>query len=407
VQRPDIQKIIENDISLLAFLAGLLEKYIPETRVLNPGVIVDEFFRTLTSELDFKIEANNMVRVAENLKGFPEIVIPKVYRQFSTVKILTLEKLDGIPANDLAAIERANVDKKLLVEVGARAFVKSVMIDGLFHGDMHGGNLLIIPGTDPETGAPKGKLGIIDFGIVGRLSQRSRDQLANMVMALISEDFENLCYIYAELGAADPSINFEGFQREVRNNIAPLMGLTLGEINVGQVLSESTRIAAKYNIQIPGEWMIVFKAILTMESLGRTLDPEFDLLRLGQDIAKELVANQYSMQRLSKDLLWVAKDMASLLQVVPRQIRWMFRKFNSNDFAFEIKSPDLEAIRGEIDQHGRRTSLSVITAGLFMAGAIGLQYSGSHTLFSYPFFSIIFFAAGFLFLITLLLKSFR
>src|SRR5687768_9988285 len=100
--------------------------------------------------------------------------------------------------------------------------------------------------------------------------------------------------------------------------------------------------------------MIVFKAILTIEGMGRTLDPEFDLLKMGEELVKDLVKSQYSVQRLSKDFLWVAKDVASLLQVLPRQIRWMFRKFNSNDFAFEIKSPELQDIRKQLDINGRR-----------------------------------------------------
>ncbi len=398
VQRPEIAKIIDNDVSLLAFLAGLLEKYVPETRIIGPKTIVEEFFRTLSYEVDFIVEANNMSRMAQNMSVIPEIVIPKIYRALSTSKILTLEKLEGIRVNDLKALDAAGIDKKHVVEIGAKAFFRSVMIDGIFHGDLHGGNLFILPGN---------KLGIIDFGIVGRLSQKSRDQLANMVMALVTEDYETLCYQYAELGSAGPSIDFDAFQREVRNTLSPYLGMSLKDVNAGKVLIEATRIATKYDIRVPGDWMLVFKAILTIEGMGRTLDPDFDLLVMGQDLVKDLVKEQYSFPRLSKDFLWVAKDIASLLQVLPRQIRWMLRKLNSNDFAIEIKSPDLRDLRVQLDLNARRTSLSVLAAGLFIAGSLTVGQSSETTLWGYPLISMIFFCGGSVLLVNLFFKSFK
>jgi ubiquinone biosynthesis protein len=395
VQRPEIEKIIETDVSLLAFLAGLLEKYVPESRIVGPTVVVEEFFRTLSFELDFVVEANNIAKISENTASVQEVVLPKVYKSHSTHKILTLEKFEGIRVNDIKSLDAAGIDRKKIVEIGARTFFKWVMIDGLFHGDLHGGNLFILPGN---------RLGIIDFGIVGRLSQRARDQLSNMVISLLTEDYENLCYEYAELGASGASVDFEGFQREVRNALSPYMGLALSDLNVGKVLIEATKVATKYNIKVPGDWMLVFKAILTIEGMGRALDPEFDLLTVGQDLVKDLVKNQYSMQRMSKEMMWVAKDVAMLLKVLPRQIRWMFRKFNSNDFAFEIKSPDFQQVREQLDINGRRLSLSVMASGLFIAGSIALSHSSDQAISGYSPTSVVCFSVGSVFLAGFLLK---
>lgn len=398
VQRPEIERLIETDISLLAFLAGLLEKYVPETRVIGPRLVVDEFFRTLSQETDFAIEANNMGRIAKNLAVFPEIVIPKVFKSLSTHRVLTLERLEGVRVNDIKAMDAAGIDRKRVVQTGARAFFKSVMIDGLFHGDLHGGNLFVLPGN---------RLGMIDFGIVGRLSERSRDQLASMVMALLNEDFETLCYVYADLSSSSHAIDFEGFQREVRNTLAPYLGLSLNELNAGRVLIEATRIATRYNIQVPGDWMIVFKAILTIEGMGRTLDPEFDLLALGQDLVGDLVKRQYSMERISRDLLWVAKDTASLLQILPRQIRALLRKLSANDFALELKLPQLEDLREQLDLNGRRGSLSLLASGLFVASALALQGQATHHVAGYPLPAVLFFAGGCLMLVRLFFRSFK
>lgn len=396
VQRPEIDKIIETDVSLLAFLANLLEKYVPETRIIGPSTIVEEFFQTLNYELDFVVEANNIKKITENTVDTPEIVLPKVYKHLSTHKILTLEKFEGIRVNDLKALDAAGIDRKKIVELGARTFFKWVMMDGLFHGDLHGGNLFILPGN---------RLGIIDFGIVGRLSQKSRDQLTNMVISLITEDYENLCYEYAELGSAGVSIDFEGFQREVRNALSPYLGLSIAEMNVGRILIEATQIATQYKIKVPGDWMLVFKAILTIEGMGRSLDPEFDLLSIGQSLMSDLMKNQYSMQRLSKELTWVAKDSAQLLKILPRQIRWMFRKLNSNDFAFEIKSRDLQDLRWQLDLNNRRMILGFLCTGLFIASSLSMSLERGKMIWGYPFFGVIYFALA-CFLLFLIILGF-
>lgn len=382
IQRPEIKRIIETDISLLQFLAKLLEKYIPEARIFNPETIVAEFFMTLSFELDFIVEANNMEKIRKNTESIPDIVIPKIHRELCSKRVLTLEKLEGIRMNDLAALNAAGVDRTKLVRAGARAFFKSIVIDGLFHGDLHGGNLFVLPGD---------QLGIIDFGIVGRLSPRARDQLVSMVVALMSEDYETLCYQYAELGAVSSGIDFDAFVREVRNTIAPYMGLALGEVNAGKVLIEATRIAARYKIRIPGDWMIVFKGILTVEGMGRQLDPGFDLLSAGNEFVKEMVKNRLSVDRLKKELFLTSRELVDLIQILPRQLRFWMRKWNANDFAFELKIPELRELRRQQERSGRRSAEALVAAGALIASAI--SYGSPHVtryIAGVPAFSFVF-----------------
>ena len=364
VLRPDIKKIIETDISLLTLIAELFEKYFPELRVLNPKIFVEEFFKTLQYELDFKIEANNIEKIEKNSSEIPDLVFPKVYHELSTHQVLTLERFEGIRLNDKEAILNAPIDREKIAAIGARAFLYSVLKYGLFHGDLHGGNLFILPGE---------KLGVIDFGIVGRLSQKSRDQLATMVWALIQEDYETLCYTYADLGSADTSIDFDSFQREVRNVLSPYLGLNLNDVNSGRVLIEATKIAAKYNIRVPGDWMLVFRAIVTMEGMGRLLDPKFDMIAMGESLVMDLVKIQTSPSRLRKEAFKISRDVVSLLEVLPRNLRWALRKFARNDYALEIKSPDIHRVSQQIDRGSRRIARSMNGMGLLIAGAILIQ----------------------------------
>ena len=364
ILRPGIRKIIETDVSLLTLLAELFEKYFPELRVLNPKVFVEEFFKTLQYELDFKIEANNILKIGKNLADQPDIVFPKIYPELSTHQVLTLERFEGIRLNDKESILNSPINRKKIAEVGARGFLYSLLKYGLFHGDLHGGNVFILKGD---------KLGIIDFGIVGRLSQKSRDQLATMVWALTNEDYETLCYTYAELGSADTSIDFDSFQREVRNVLSPYLGLDLNDVNSGRVLIEATKIAAKYNIRVPGDWMLVFRAIITMEGMGRLLDPNFNIIAMGELLIGDLIKIQTSPIRLKDEAFKISKELIGLLNVLPRNLRWALRKFAQNDYALEFKAPDLVRVSNQLDRGSRRISRSLNGIGLLIAGALLVQ----------------------------------
>jgi ubiquinone biosynthesis protein len=277
-------------------------------------------------------------------------------------------------------------------------------VDGLFHGDLHGGNIFAM--KDPVTG--ENRIGVIDFGIVGRLSEKSRDAFTRMVFALITEDFEALCSEYADLATYGTGIDFEKFTSEVRNTLAPYMGLTLKDMNVGKVLIDATRIAVRFNIRIPSDWMVVFKAIFTLEGLGRQLDPDFDILTHGGDLVRTAMRERYAPTRLLKDAAWVARDVSALLQTAPKQIRWMLRKFNSNDFAIEMKIKDMEMLRRQMERGSRGVGLSIICAGFFVAASIGLQTQVGPLIWGvYPVHSVICFGLGMVGFAGLLVKHWR
>lgn len=404
VQRPDIDRLIASDISILRFLASMMEKYLPETRIISPAQIVEEFFAILTYELDFIVEANTTRKIAENLKDNPLIVIPKVYQSLTTHKVLTLQRLRGVRVTDLSALQAEGISAKQIVDIGARVFFKMILQDGLFHGDLHAGNLFAM--RDPITGQTK--LGMIDFGIVGRLSQKARDTFSRLMLAIVMEDYETICYEYSEMGSGSAAIDFEGFQRETRNALSPYIGLSLRDVNAGLMLINSTKIAVKYNIKIPSDWMIVFKAIFTLEGLGRQLDPDFDLLGIGNELVKVLIKDRYAIPRVAKEFAFIARDVNALLQVAPRQIRLMFRKFNSNDFAFEIKFKEVEVLRRQMERGYRGVGLSILTASFFLSAALSLQMHTDHLIWHYyPVPSILFFILGSVGFISIVFRSWK
>lgn len=385
VQRPGLDTLIKTDVSILSVLAAALEKYFPETQVLAPQVCVQEFFHAMSQELDFIIEANNIIKSRANLQAMEEVYIPEVFLQYSTHKILVIEKLNGIKLDRFDLLKEKGLDQKLLAETIAKAFLKSALEDGFFHGDLHMGNLFALEPTKPN-GPPR--IGLIDFGIVGYLTPRARESLVRIFLALSEEDFETLCMEYAELGASRGRTDFDTFERNIHSSVAPYLGLPLASINVGKILIEATSIAAKHQIRIPREWMMIFKALYTLEGTCRKLDPNFNAMPLLETYLTPLLQPELSWKKFSKDMLLGSRDMQVIAQSLPRQLNWMFKRLAANGYAIEIKDSAAEENRMSAEKNSKRIA-SAIFAGMMLFSScfvlsLALQ-NGSHYLYIFFF----------------------
>ena len=361
IQRPGIEPLIQNDVSILRGIAQLLERYVPETKTLNPVGLVEEFFRTILYELDFLVEANNIRRIKKNLENLPKIRVPKVYTEFSTPRVLVLERFEGIRFTDRKAVVEAGINPMDIVSAGSDAFSQMVMRDGLFHADLHGGNLFVLP---------DGTIGIIDFGIVGRLSHRVQDSILSMFTALIDEDFETVASEYLDLCQATGSSDPAALQKDLMDVISPYMGMRLGQVNVGKLLLRSTSIAAKHNLQVPRELMLLFKAIFTIEALGKKLEPEFDILQVGYRQARSVLTLRYSKERVFKDLIVIGRDLQLLAERIPRIGKRFLRQWAQSGFAFETRSPDTARLARAFRQFTYHAVAAVLALSLTALGIV-------------------------------------
>jgi ubiquinone biosynthesis protein len=365
VQRPAIDVLIKTDISVLTTLAAAVERYFPETQVLSPQTFVEEFFQAMTLELDFVLEANNMLKSRENLRDMHDVHVPGVFLELCTQKVLVVEKLDGHRVDDAAALAHAGLDGKLLAETAARAFLKTALEDGFFHGDLHMGNLFALPPSESSEGRPR--LGMIDFGIMGYLTPRARESLLRIFVALSEENFESLCLEFAELGASRGSTDFDAFQRQVQQTVAPYLGLPLAQMNVGRVLIDATTVAARHHIRIPREWMLIFKAIYTLEGTCQKLDPTFNPMPLLSAYVEPLLRPQINWSQFSKDMLMGSRDVQYVAQMLPRQLHWFFKRLATNGYAIEVKDSSSELNREQSDRNFRRLAGSIMGAAALVS----------------------------------------
>lgn len=389
IQKPGVGEIIEDDIRILHLLADLVEHYIPESKIFNPSAMVNEFSRSISLETNFVVEANNIKRFQENFADNPNIKIPTVYFDYSGPRILVMEELKGIPMSRSDAFNQEGVDRDVLMQVGMEAYFTMVFKDGLFHGDLHAGNIFVLADN---------RLGFIDFGMVGRVSRKTQGSIAAMFMALLLEDYDRLAYEYMELAPFNVRTNRQALAQDLRSILSPFFGLSLKNVNMGKLFLESSRVAAKHHVVLPSELMMFFKSMVTIEGLARLVKEDFDLLPYVQEYAKDLLKTKITTKELFSDMTFQVKEWSSILESIPRELRTHLRKINQADYKNKVEMVGLEGMEKTLFQTGRLVFIGLIISSLIIAGAMTLDHKGGQMIYGLPLFSMIqFLLAGLLF----------
>lgn len=372
VQRPGIIQKINDDLSVLYLLAELLETYVPESHPYNPRGIVNEYFRTLELETNFVVEANNIRRFQENFRNDEHIVIPKMYMEHTTERVLVMEALPGIPLSQEGALRQEGINADEVIRLGLKAYLKMVFEDGLFHGDLHAGNFFILPHN---------KIGLIDFGVVGRLSSRTQAAIANMLLAMSKEDYERMAYEYVDLAPFTDRVNIDIFAKDLRELIAPYFGLTLKNVNLGKTLMRSSGIAARHHLQVPVDLMLFFKSIVAIEGMGRKINPDFDVLKYSLEYAGDIAKTHYGPQRMMNDMTQMARESKLFLNALPRQLNFFLRKINSPNHAFRLKVNEIKELKRSIESSSNLLFLGLIIGALILSSSfIFVHETKSHVM---------------------------
>lgn len=365
IRKPEVEKLLNQDLEILETMALLIERYVPELRPLQPRFIAAEFKRAILTEIHFTLEANNIKRFQRNFTDNSFLVIPKVYSELSTAKVLTLERLRGVKLGDVEAVRSLGIDTKELLRKGMDAFFQSMLKDGFFHGDPHGGNILVLP---------DGRMGLIDFGLVGRLSQKAKDSLVSMFVALLAQDYDLLVLEYMNLnsdgGSSRSTAVLNQLQREVADVFSPYYGLPLKDIPMGALLMQASGIALKHRISIPRDLILVFKAIMTLEGIGRSLDPEFDLVSSASKYVKLLLRERYAPKRLLKDALFIGRDIARFAEKAPRQWAETLRQLENGELKLRLQITNLDAHSKATLQGFSRLSMALLSVGVLVIATL-------------------------------------
>lgn len=361
VQRPNIAEQIRTDLALMELLAGLLEKYLPELRSVRPQLIVQEFMRGIEGELDFIREAGSTSKIADNFSEIDYVQLPDVYWALTTAKVLTLSFVEGYSLLERDTLEKSGFDLPQLVERGSSMFLQMVFVDGLYHGDLHAGNLLALPDN---------RIGVLDCGLTIRLSRGTRENLAGLLVALVEEDYESLVSHFVEL--ADPSHHFDinAFEEAVANELTPYVGLKLKKIRVGRLLWRIAKISAEHGAPMPRQLILFFKTFTSFEGIGSSLSPDFDIIQVCEKFSSKLVKGIYSKENIERQGLTILRDMANLAKFAPRQVRGLLKQLAQGEMQINVSSKDLHFAASSLDRLVSRIAVSVILASLVIGSSI-------------------------------------
>lgn len=376
VQRPDIRPVIEQDLSILIDLAKFVEQHVPDLASLNPGAVVKEFAETLLQELDFTHEAGNADRFAEQFRGNSSIKVPKLFRELSGEKILTMEFITGRSVTKTDDLRSHGVDPILLSESISGLIYEQVFTHGFFHGDPHPGNMTIIPSKDVPCG---GVLGLYDYGMMGAFSPSFRSNLAQLIAGLGEKDNRQVMLALIDLSEDGNVADFDRMLRDVEEFSEKYLNKPLAEINLSLVLNNLLELLREHRLRMKGNFYLGIKALSQVEAVGRSLNPQLNFVALGRPYAEKLIAGKYMPTHLVELLKKLGAASVDFLEIFPSDFRVFWNRIKRGDVTIplqhKIDAKGIEPLRVTLDSIANRLANAIVAASVLICSAL-LIHSG-------------------------------
>jgi ubiquinone biosynthesis protein len=364
VRRPGVVDQVEEDLEILHNLAAAASRRWDFAQRYDLLGLVQEFSLTLRAELDYIREGQNAEKFAENFADDPDVHIPRVYWETTTSRVLTLERIHGIKAGDLAALDRCGVNRTELAERGTQAILKMVFEHGFFHADPHPGNFFV---------EPSGCFGLIDFGMVGTVDEKTQDYLANLILALAKQDYDRLVQAVLELDVTKQRVDRVELRRDLEHLIKPYYGMPLGKISLTPLIYEGIGIIRRHRLHLPPNLALLIKTIIITEGIGVHLDPNFHLTEVIEPYADKLMLRLFSPTRVVKKLSQAGMDVARLGVEIPQQLRHILGEIERGGFEVGMKPGALEPLINRLERLANRITLGVIAASFIVGLAVLLS----------------------------------
>jgi ubiquinone biosynthesis protein len=356
VQRPGIAASIDSDLGVLRSLARLLEAVVEETGVYTPTGIVDEFDRAIHEELDFLNEADNVRAFLETHRERAYLKIPRVYASLSSRTVLTLEFIRGVKINQAQLPEE---DRKVIAKNILEASFRQLFTDGLFHGDPHPGNILLLEGN---------RLALLDFGVVGRLTRPMQETLVMLCLSVALKDSDSVARILYRVGVPDARANLVGFRNDIDGILGQHLATTLGQVDTRSLLRDLLDLAVKYRIRIPKEYALLSRASVSTEGMLRSLYPEMNIIEIALPYAKELLAGRYDPSQLQGGLMRTLLRFQSMAADLPTQLSQILLDMESGKFTVTVRADQFEKLNENIRSAAVIAFLGLCACG-FIVGA--------------------------------------
>lgn len=372
VKRPSIDRIIDADIAVMTTVAGLLERYVPSSRRYRTKEVVREFDRVIKGEQDLSVEGVNMDRFHKMFKDNPRVQIPKVYWDYTTEGVLTMERISGTPIDEPEKISAKGLDVQEIAVYGIEVFFKQVFEHGIFHGDLHPGNIFV---------RDDGALIYLDFGIVGRIDRNLRKYLASMLFHLIRADYYRMALVHRQMGLIGKDVSLDEFEEALRDISEPIFGRTLEQINISALLMKLIQTARRFDMTLQPNLLLLQKSMVIMEGVGRQLYPDVNMW----EVAKPLIYRWMMKEKLSPKAV-VEKgreglgELASAALDLPVKLNTLVDATLGEELRIGFIHHRLETVTDEIERAGKRIGGGVIVGSVVLGSAIAAVFLPDSTM---------------------------
>ncbi|HBK56999.1 MAG TPA: ubiquinone biosynthesis regulatory protein kinase UbiB [Xanthomonadales bacterium] len=375
VLRPGVRERITADLALLKALAQVVAHTHPRADRIRPLDVVAEIENTLSAELDLQREGANASLLRRNWLASNDLYVPEVFWDYSSERVLTLERLRGIPSDDIAAIDAAGIDRRKLAAKGVRVFYTQVFRDNFFHADAHAGNIWV--DADPAR-RDDPRFIALDFGIMGQLPSADQYYLAENFMAMFSRDYRRIAELHVEAGWMPDHVRIDELEASVRAVCEPYFTRPLAEISLGEVLVKLFRTAQQYELTLQPQLILLQKTLLNIEGIGRQLDPSLDIWAVAHPVLESILRERYSPRQLRRELVKRMPELITHAPDMPRLVREWLLQQSSGRHIVRMRSDEIAQLVEATRRGQRQTVYAILGTGLLIAAAVlfGLDAGG-------------------------------
>ena len=366
IQRPNIRAVIEKDIRLMLHIASILEEHFPEAKKIHTTRIVEEFARWTEQELDFRNEAKNAIRFRQNFLNNNHIVIPQLYNEYTTSKLLVLEFLDGTELNQIGTLEsvKNKEDIPKIVTYGFEAILTQVFVHGFFHADPHPGNIFILK---------NGKIGLVDFGIVGHFNENLKNKSIALFTGIIEGDSDRIIKTFLEMGMNIEQINYDAFKDDLEQILAEMKDTSVSDVKISYILDDILNLALKHQVRMPVDFVLFGKTIATLEGVALKYDPNFKIIESSKPLIKKLARKKFSVREHTMNIYRTYASFKESIKNIPIYTLEIMNKIREGKIKIDIADTDIKALSLEMEHSSGNLAFGMIIAALFVTSGLVLQ----------------------------------
>ncbi|MGD9624361.1 MAG: ABC1 kinase family protein [Arcobacter sp.] len=385
VLKPNIQIIIHDDLEILKQLAFLFDEYFKEYGISSIYNIIQEFEKSIKNELNFKLETMNIIRFGELFKNDERIKVPKVYKEYSSHKIITMEFIKGIKVSKVDQLKQHNIEITHVAKNGFILLCEQIFENKFFHADPHPGNIFVTYDN---------KISFIDFGMMGTITKEEQRVLIELISNISQKETEKVSLSILNMTTYPNDIEINDFVKDMSIIINGYMYSDLKDINIKELFHDITIVISKYNISFKTSYYLFFRSISTIEGVGRVLDPEFNAVENMKPIVSRFYQNQFSIKNLLSKIKEFPKDIIEFLDYSPKDLKIIFQMMREGKFKVELEHIGLQKMEESIEKSFNRLTVSIIIASTLIGSSLLLLAKTPPLIYDIPLFGIVGFSTA-------------